>query len=210
MTEKIFKADSTSEKVPLASPKILKREVFEASREARDIVALAQEKAKQLIEEAEREREIIRHKARQEGVEQGLVEWNQVLARTNQRADELARNWEEKMLRLSVRVAEKIIGEQLRVHPDTVVDIVREVLQGARPGRHLTIQVNEADAQQVRLRTDRLRETLSASSEIHIVASSTVPPGGCIVESELGIIDARLETQLRCLEEVLIRSMSAD
>ena len=40
MTEKIFKADSTSEKVPLASPKILKREVFEASREARDIVAL--------------------------------------------------------------------------------------------------------------------------------------------------------------------------
>ena len=66
MTEKIFKADSTSEKVPLASPKILKREVFEASREARDIVALAQEKAKQIIEEAEREREIIRHKARQE------------------------------------------------------------------------------------------------------------------------------------------------
>ena len=115
MTEKIFKADSTSEKVPLASPKILKREVFEASREARDIVALAQEKAKQIIEEAERERESIRHKARQEGVEQGLVEWNQILARTNERADELARNWEEKMLRLSVRVAEKIIGESGKI-----------------------------------------------------------------------------------------------
>lgn len=210
MDEKIFKGDSIPEKIPLSSPKVVKREVYEATREARDIVALAQEKAKQLMEEAERDRETIRARARQEGLDQGLAEWNRVLTRSNERADELARNWEEKMLRLSVRVAEKIIGEQLRLHPDTIVDIVRQVLQGARPGRHLTIQVNEADAQQVRVRTDRLKENLSASSEIHVVASPTIPPGGCVVESELGIIDARLETQLRCLEEVLIRSMSAD
>lgn len=207
MNEKILKTDGLP---PLSSPKVLKREVYEATREARDVVALAQEKAKQIIEEAERQRDLIREQARQEGNARGLAEWNQILARTAQRAQELTKSWEESMLRLSVRVAEKIIGEQLRLHPDTIVEIVREVLKGARPGKHLTIQVNEAEAPQVRARIDGLKESLGPSSEIAIVASASVPVGGCVIESELGIIDARLETQLKCLENVLIRGVSED
>jgi flagellar biosynthesis/type III secretory pathway protein FliH len=51
---------------------------------------------------------------------------------------------------------------------------------------------------------------LGASSEIEIVAAASVPAGGCVIDSELGIIDARLETQLKCLEEVLVRGISGD
>jgi type III secretion protein L len=212
MDEKILKTDAVPEKIPLSTPsaKVLKREVYEAGREARDVVVLAQEKAKRIIEEAEREQDAIQEQARQEGNARGLAEWNHILARTAQRSEELTKSWEETMLRLSVRVAEKIIGEQLRLHPDTIVEIVREVLKGTRPGKHLVIQVNEAEAQQVRVRIDRLKELLSGSSEIEIVSSASVRPGGCVVESELGIIDARLETQLKCLEEVLVRGRSAN
>jgi type III secretion protein L len=210
MNDKILKPELLSEKIPLSSPKVLKREVYEATRDARDVVAQAQEKAKQIIEEAERECDAIREQARQEGHASGLAEWNQILAQTTRRADELAKAWEENMLRLSVRVAEKIIGEQLTLKPETVVDIVREVLKGARPGRHLAIQVNEADAQVVRARFDRIKECTSLNTDIEIVQSSSVPRGGCVIESELGIIDARLETQLKCLEDVLVRGASAD
>lgn len=205
MDEKILKADSVSDKVVVSSPKVLKREVYEATREASDVVALAQEKARQIIEEALREQDSIRERARQEGNAQGLAEWNRVLTEANQRADELTNSWEETMLRLSVRVAEKIIGEQLRVHPETIVEIIREVIKNIRPGKRLTIQVNQADAQQARARIDRIKDGLSTSSEIEIVASGSVSPGGCLIESELGIIDARLETQLKCLEEALVR-----
>jgi flagellar biosynthesis/type III secretory pathway protein FliH len=205
MDEKILKADSVSDKVVVSSPKVLKREVYEATREASDVVALAQEKARQIIEEALREQDSIRERARQEGNAQGLAEWNRVLTAANQRADELTNSWEETMLRLSVRVAEKIIGEQLRVHPETIVEIIREVIKNIRPGKRLTIQVNQADAQQARARIDRIKDGLSTSSEIEIVASGSVSPGGCLIESELGIIDARLETQLKCLEEALVR-----
>ncbi len=205
MDEKILKADSVSDKVVVSSPKVLKREVYEATREASDVVALAQEKARQIIEEALREQDSIRERARQEGNAQGLAEWNRVLTEANQRADELTNSWEETMLRLSVRVAEKIIGEQLRVHPETIVEIIREVMKNIRPGKRLTIQVNQADAQQARARIDRIKDGLSTSSEIEIVASGSVSPGGCLIESELGIIDARLETQLKCLEEALVR-----
>jgi type III secretion protein L len=209
MDDKVLKSDTLTDKIPLSSPKVLKREVYEASREARDVVALAQEKAKHIIEDAEAECDAIRQRAREEGIAKGLSEWNEILARANERAEELEKNWEESMLRLSVRVAEKIIGHELQLHPETIVSIVHEVLRGARPGKHLTIQVNDADAQQVRTRIDRLKESLSASTEIQIVGSAAVPHGGCTVESELGIIDARLETQLKCLEDVLVRGVSA-
>jgi len=210
MDEKILKADSVAEKVVVSSPKVLKREVFEAAQEARDVVSLAQERARQIIDDAQRERDKIREQARQEGNAEGLAEWNRILADTTKRAEELTKSWEETMLRLSVRVAEKIVGEQLRLHPDTIVEIVREVLKNVRPGKRLMIQVNPSEAQRVRSRIDRLREGLGASSEIDIVAMASVPAGGCVIDSELGIIDARLETQLKCLEEILVRGVAAD
>lgn len=204
------KADGVAESVLISSPKVLKREVYEAGREARDVVALAQEKANRILEDARRERDTICEQARQEGVAKGLAEWNQILARTSQRAEEAARNWEDTMLRLSVRVAEKIIGRELTLDPDTIVDIVRESLRGIRPGKHLVIQVNEADAPRVRAQVSRLKEGLGLNTEIEIVPSSSVAPGGCVIESELGIVDARLETQLKCLEDALVRGSSAD
>jgi len=204
------KAATAGDKIFAPSAKIVKREAYEAAHEARDVIALAQEKARQILEEAERGRDAILERGRQEGIAKGLAEWNHILAQTAQRAEELARSWEETMLRLSIRVAEKIIGEQLKLHPETTVAIVREALAGVRPGRHLVIQVNETEAQAVRARVGSLKESLSTGTEVEIVASASVSPGGCVIESELGIVDARLETQLKCLEEALVRGVSAD
>jgi len=209
MDEKIPSSAAGPDKLLVSSPKVLKREVYEATREARDVVVLAQEKAKQIIEEAERQRDAIREQATEEGRARGLAEWNHILAAASQRADQLTKSWEETMLRLSVRVAEKIIGEQLKLRPETIVEIVRQVLKGARPGKHLTIQVNPEELQQVRDHIDSLQAP-GASSEIEIVASTSVLPGGCVIESELGIIDARLETQLQCLQDALVRGVPAD
>jgi len=207
MEPKILKADALPRKVSIPSPKILKGEVYEAGRDAREIVERARDEAKQIIEAAERQKESIAEQARQDGIAQGLAQWNEVLARTAERAEALANSWEETMLRLSVKAAEKIIGEELRAHPDAIVAIVRQVLQGTRCGRHITIQVNEADAQEARDRIDSLKQ-MGAITEITIVGSSSVARGGCVVQSELGVIDARLETQLKCLEDILLRGIS--
>jgi len=94
MDEKILKADSISEKVLISSQKVLKREVFEKAQEARDVVSVAQERARQIIEEAHREKEAIRDQAREEGKAEGLSEWNRSLVDTSRRAEELTTSWE--------------------------------------------------------------------------------------------------------------------
>jgi type III secretion system HrpE/YscL family protein len=210
MDEKILKADVVLDKVVGSTPKVLKREVYEASREARDVVTQAQEKAKQIVEEAMRERDRIREQGREEGNAEGLAAWNDILIRSRRRSDELTKNWEEAMLQLSVHIARKIIGEELKQNPETILAIVREVIKGTRTGKNLAIQVNDSEAQYVRAQVDRLRQFLGGGSDIEIVPSSAIPVGGCVIESELGIIDARLDTQLKCLEDALIRNSSSD
>ena len=207
MDQKILKADALPQKISIASPRVVKGEVYEAGREARDIVERAEEQAKQIIAAAERQSASITEQARQEGIAKGLAEWNAILARTAERAAELENSWEEKMLRLSVKVAEKILGEELRIAPSGIAAIVRQVLAGTRCGRQITIQVNEADVQEVRQHIDSLKQ-VGVITEIAVVSSPSVSRGGCIVQSELGVIDARLETQLKCLEDILLRGVS--
>ena len=211
MNEKVQKPEATFERgYSISSAKVLKREAYEATREGQNIVAQARERARKILDDAEHERDSICHQAEVEGRIKGLAEWNDILARASQRAEELAKSWEQQMLRLAIRIAKKIIGEELKLRPDAIVDIVREALKGARPGKLLTIQVNEADAPQVRDHIDRIRDHAAIRSEIDIVTSAQAQAGGCILESELGIIDARLETQLQCLEKVLVRGVSGD
>ena len=52
---------------------------------------------------------------------------------------------------------------------------------------------------------DSLLEVTVSGRRIQVVADAAVAPGGCIIESVVGVIDARLETQLKCLEEILLR-----
>src|ERR1700721_1621241 len=99
MDEKLQKSDARPDRAfPLSSPKVLKREAYEAAREAQDVVAQARERARQIIDEAQHERDSIRQKAEEEGRARGLAEWNQILVRTSQHAEELAKNWEQGML----------------------------------------------------------------------------------------------------------------
>ncbi len=211
MSEEIHVPSGKPERVlSIASAKVLKRDTYEATREAQDIVGQAHQKARQIVEDAEQERARICQRAEQEGRIRGLAEWNKKLLAASQQLNQLTKTWEQSMLRLSVRAAEKLIGEELKLRPETIADIVREVLKGARSGKLLTIHVNAADAPQVRAHLDRIKTQAGVRGEVDIATSAQVPPGGCILESELGVIDARLETQLQCLEEALVADVSRD
>ena len=177
MDEKILKADVVLDKVVGSTPKVLKREAYEASREARDVVTQAQEKAKQIVEEAMRERDRIREQGRQEGNAEGLAAWNDILIRSRKRSDELTKNWEETMLQLSVHIARKIIGEELTQHPETILAIVREVIKGTRTGKRILPFKSTMPRPSTCVRKSiALRQFLGGGSDIELFLPTVFPP----------------------------------
>ncbi len=207
MDKKIIKAKPESRAIiePTIDRKVVKSEVYGATLEAHNIIEEAQRKAQATIQEAQQRRDVVIESARQQGYQEGLSQWNQAVMSALQAHDKLLGDSEEQLLRLAVHIAEKIIGEQIRSHPETIVDIVREALKSVRQERSLTIQVNPEHLEIVRQRLARLEEIVGIGRQIQIVPNPSLGAGGCIVESELGVIDARLETQLKCLEEALLR-----
>lgn len=187
-----------------ALPKIIKKDVHEASQEARAIIEAAHAEAREIVKRAEHDRESVLESGWQSGYQEGLKQWNEAVFEAKAAREAQEKLWEETLLKLSTNIAAKIIGEELRVERETIVSIVREALKSAAQERDLTIQVNPQHLETVQSHLDRLQKTVGISRRLHVMPNLDLSLGSCIVESELGVIDARLETQLRCLEEVLI------
>jgi type III secretion protein L len=201
----IIKAAAASASV--APAKVIKAETYAATCEAAEILRTARAHAEQIRKEVDVERSQIIEAAREQGYEQGLCHWNAAMLELADAQERKAAANEPELIRLAVRMAQRIIGEELRINPEVIVGIARECLRSLGRERLLTIRVPAGDLELVRHRIVLLREAAGPNRSIEVIADATIPPGGCIVESEYSVVDARLGTQLRCMEELLLRSV---
>ena len=93
--------------------------------------------------------------------------------------------------RLALEVARRVVGEALAVDPDRVRDLVREALDRVRRASRVRVRVHPDDAP----RLDGM--------SVEIVADGALRPGDCVVESELGDVDGRLEARFEAVERAL-------
>lgn len=194
-----------SEKILKHAGGVVKSETYAASIEASQIVEAARLLAQKIENDAEQKRQTTLETARQEGYQQGLREWNAAVAAANAARDKYLADSMPELISLAVRIAQKVIGEELRTNPKAIVGVARQSIHGVNRGRSLTLRVPPEDVDVVRRRMLMLREAAGPNRLLEIVADAAIPAGGCIVETEYGIIDARLETQLRCMEEALLQ-----
>lgn len=204
MEDHIIKARALPEE-PFAPPRVLKRDVHQAGIEARRIIEAAEQQAQVILEEAVRLREETLESGREEGYREGLAEWDQARLAMQGARESLDAKYEAELVRLAVKIAEKIIGEELRTSPETIVSIARESMRGIRNEQNLTVRVSASEKEQVVRQLDSLNRELGVGRNVQVIGDSSLSPGGCIVESERGIVDARLKTQLKRLEDILLR-----
>lgn len=182
---------------------VVKRAVVDARAEARRILADAAREAEELRERAEREAQELRESAYQEGLETALAELNNILLEAHERRDAALSGAERDVLRLAVKLAEKIIGREVERDDAALADIVSAALRHARQQEALTVRVNPADLPRVQAHRERL-DPSGRARFIDLVADPRVGHGGCVIEGESGTVDARLDTQLRVLERALL------
>jgi type III secretion protein L len=187
---------------------VVKRAVAEARAEARRILADANREAEELRERAAREARELREAAYEEGREAALSELNFILLEAHERRDAALSGAERDVLRLAVKLAEKIIGREVGRDDAALADIVSAALRHARQQESLTVRVNPADLPRVQAHRERL-DPSGRARFIDLVADPRVGHGGCVIEGESGTVDARLDTQLRVLERALLARAAA-
>lgn len=100
---------------------------------------------------------------------------------------------ENEASRLALAAARSIVAGELALAPEKSLAIVRDVLSRARRARRIRVEVHPEDAEEIR----------GALPGVEIIPRDGLARGGCIVRTELGTLDARLEVRFEALERAL-------
>ncbi|MDR1231124.1 MAG: flagellar assembly protein FliH [Spirochaetaceae bacterium] len=200
------------------------REAAEA--QAADIVAQAERRAAEALEGADRKyaadkkeaEDSGRESGRQAGYEAGKAEAERLIARIHtilervqDRRQQILDESEQQIVDLALLVARKVVKALVTADHENIVKAnVVAALQKLRARGIVTVKVNLADlelATEHKEEFTRLIETVATGAgkvELHLHEDSSVDPGGCIVETDFGEIDARINAQLSEIESRLL------
>lgn len=163
----------------------------------------AQVEAERILAEAQREAERLRNQATTEGRERGLAAVSELMVAARANAARAQRNVQGDLRTLAVRIAERILDRELTVNPDAIADIVAAALRQAGAPRDIVLRVHPDDLKALERGRPRLVERAQRAQALQFRSDPSVGRGGCIVESELGTVDARLNVQLEAIERAL-------
>jgi flagellar assembly protein FliH len=104
---------------------------------------------------------------------------------------------------LALRIAEQALGAAIAADPELVVEAVRGALRRLVERDRVLILVNPDDLELVRDHVGRLVGELGGIEHCEVQAERRVRPGGAIVRTSEGEVDATLETKLARAREVL-------
>lgn len=187
---------------PAPGTRLIRAEEYSRQLEAGELLAAARPRADAIRAEAEEAYETRRREGYEDGVMEGRMEQAEKMMETAMQAVEYIENIEETLVKVVTSAVRKIIGEL--DERERIVRVVRTALVSVRSQQKVLIRVCPADEPAVR---EALAAMIASApggvSFLDVSADPRMKPGDCILESELGVVDAGLETQLRALENAL-------
>jgi flagellar assembly protein FliH len=122
---------------------------------------------------------------------------------------EFASLLEKAALDLGFSLAKKIIARELQADSEAVANIVRNAVQQVMDCDHVRVRVNPQDFDYLRTLHADMEQYLSRDAKLELKSDASIERGGCLIETENGMLDARLSSQLETLYAKLKESGSA-
>jgi len=198
--------------------------IAEAEKEAAEIIAKAKKQAEIILQNAQAESEALKEKvaetvraevmplAKAEGYQKGLQEAQSKAEEIMARAKaylEMARKVlqqeyekvDEQLVKLSIRIAEKVLNCSLQHDPQILLHVLRNIVQMPLEKDTVVLHLSNKDLQWY----SELPE--QDKLPYPVVADETLKCGDVLLECSEGIFDARIDTQLERLERYLLEEL---
>lgn len=150
-----------------------------------------------VVEECEKLKEL----SQQEGYEEGFKTWLEHIAKLEEEIVKVRKEFEKVLIPIALGAAKKIVGREIELSDDIIFDIVSNALKPVASHKKITIYVNQQDLQVLEKKKPELKKLFEVLETFVIRERADIAPGGCIIETEGGIINAQLENQWRTLEK---------
>lgn len=173
---------------------------FEAHERARAIVARAEERAAAIVHEAERAAAQARLQAETQGRADAVATLAARAIALRAHESSSAERQLDHVLALARMLAERILGDELRLAPERIADLARQALTEARGARQIVIEAHPDDVPAL----ENALGTLAPHAEtVRVVPLATRLPHSLRIVTDVGVLDADLSPQLERLAQKL-------
>lgn len=142
------------------------------------------------------------------GIETGMKKVAPVLKNFEQAKEELEKvrgqiysRVERETVELALAIARKIVFQEVRTDREVILRVVREALKRTNEAANVKIRINPSDFNILKNNENMFGAEMNSLENLHLIKDDRINDGGCMIETEMGEIDARIETQLRAVED---------
>lgn len=200
----------TEHSVPVGTEDYLQQ--MELSR--RDASPL-EKRFRQLQEQARKDKEKAFQEGLAAGCKQGLAQGQAeadkvrnhlqgVTAALEAFRQELFEQARNELVEFAFALADRIVGARSQRENELVLETVAKCTREILDKTKLKIRVNPQQAEYIKENLDAIRALDESIAQIAVEADARVATGGCVVETDSGTADGRLQSQLAMLHRALV------
>jgi flagellar assembly protein FliH len=174
-----------------------------------------------VYQELKKKAERIEHEAYEKGFAQGerdglesghkrlevvIKQLNASLEQIENQKINLFQRFEEEMVAFAFCVIKKILRREAQLTSGVIKDTLFAALQLTEENRRIILHLHPLDYKYLLAHPDQIPWVLNDRERMKILEDETITPGGGLLETELGVIDATLEGQFdRIVEQIQSR-----
>ncbi|MBW2108435.1 MAG: hypothetical protein JRI36_07220 [Deltaproteobacteria bacterium] len=197
----VFYGDTDSASLPFEAL------VADTVDEARKVL----DNAHRIVDEAKARASTVEQEAYEKGFSQGerdgkemgakkldklLDNIKQVFEEITAYKDDFTKQHEKHILDLVFRIAEKVVHAKIDTDSTVVRETILKAFELMADRSHVTVKVSPADMEYVKELRAQFFETIQDLKSITVEGDPKISPGGCLLETDFGHVDARIDTQL--------------
>lgn len=172
--------------------KIIAASEFSTLMEAIEIVEHAKADVKNYHQTVASDCELIKENAFKEGYEEGYKQWAEQLASLEESIANAHSNLEQMVLPVALKAAQKIVGREIELNPEAIMDIITANIRPVAQHKKIIIFVNKNDWELVEKNKQQIKDLFEDLQSLSIRPRGDIEPSGCVIETEIGIINAQM------------------
>lgn len=210
MSKKIFTLIYGEKNKITANQRILPANSIGHLLDSEEILKKVMEDAEKYKLEVASECEELKEKAQKDGFKEGYQKWAEQIAKLENEIIKVRLDLEKMLIPVALKAAKKIVGREIELSNDTIVDIVSNSLKAVSQHKKITIYVNKKDLDALEQNRPRIKEIFESLESLSLKERGDIARGGCVIETEAGIINAQIDNQWSALERAFANLMKQE
>jgi flagellar assembly protein FliH len=167
------------------------------------LVLDAAARAHAIIAEAESRAHALRERALAEGRAAARAELARELLQLTQAHEHAVAALEPQAIAVALQAAQSIVGAEISAHPERIQAIVAPLIARLSRARTIELRVHPDDRPALEASLAAIAARSERPVALRVEPDPQISRGGCVVRSEIGTLDAQVETQLAAFARAL-------